>query len=69
MIKTKEEINGMRIAGQLAAEVLEMITPFVVPGISTEELDQRCHDYIVTLKMPFQLTLAIKVMKRLSAQV
>ena len=44
MIKTKEEINGMRIAGQLAAEVLEMITPFVVPGISTEELDQRCHD-------------------------
>jgi methionyl aminopeptidase len=47
MIKTKAEINGMRIAGQLAAEVLEMITPFVVPGISTEELDQKCHDYIV----------------------
>lgn len=50
MIKTNAEINGMRIAGQLAAEVLEMITPFVVPGISTEELDQRCHDYIVNIQ-------------------
>ena len=47
MIKTEEEINGMRIAGQLAAKVLEMITPFVLPGVSTEELDQKCHDYIV----------------------
>ena len=47
MIKTKEEIDGMRVAGQLAAKVLEMITPFVIPGTSTEELDQRCHDYIV----------------------
>ena len=47
MIKTEEEINGMRIAGQLAAKVLEMITPFVLPGVSTEELDKKCHDYIV----------------------
>ena len=37
----------MRIAGKLAAEVLEMITPLVVPGVSTEELDRICHDYIV----------------------
>ena len=37
----------MRIAGKLAAEVLEMITPFVKPGISTEKLDDICHDYIV----------------------
>jgi methionyl aminopeptidase len=37
----------MRIAGKLAAEVLEMITPFVVPGVSTGELDQRCYDFIV----------------------
>ncbi len=41
MIKTEEEINGMRIAGQLAAKVLEMITPFVLPGVSTEELDEK----------------------------
>ena len=37
----------MRIAGQLAAEVLEMITPFVVPGVSTEDLDRRCYEFIV----------------------
>jgi len=47
MIKNQEEINSMRIAGKLAAEVLEMITPFVVPGVSTGELDQRCYDFIV----------------------
>ena len=47
MIKNQEEINSMRIAGKLAAEVLEMITPFVVPGMSTGELDQRCYDFIV----------------------
>ena len=36
----------MRVAGRLASEVLEMITPYVVPGISTGELDEICHDYI-----------------------
>ena len=43
-IKTQEDIKKMRIAGKLAAEVLEMITPFVKPGISTEKLDDICHD-------------------------
>ena len=38
----------MREAGRLAAEVLEMIAPKVVPGISTGELDRICHDHIVT---------------------
>ena len=47
MIKSIEEINGMRDAGKLAAEVLDMITNFVKPGISTGELDKICHDYIV----------------------
>ena len=46
-LKNKDQIAQMRIAGQLAAEVLVMITPFVIPGVSTEELDQRCHDFIV----------------------
>jgi len=46
-IKTESEINKMRIAGKLAAEVLEMIVPHVVPGVTTNELDQICHDYIV----------------------
>lgn len=47
IIKTTEEIDKMRIAGRLAAEALEMITPHVQAGISTGELDRICHDYIV----------------------
>ena len=46
-IKTPEEIEKMRIAGRLAAEVLEMIEPHVRPGVTTDELDRICHDYIV----------------------
>ncbi len=46
-IKTAEEIEKMRVAGRLAAEVLEMIGPHVVPGITTAELDRICHNYIV----------------------
>ena len=46
-IKTPGEIEKMRVAGRLAGEVLEMIRPHVQPGITTEELDQICHDYIV----------------------
>lgn len=46
-IKNAEEIEKMRVAGRLAAEVLEMIEPHVQPGITTDELDQICHDYIV----------------------
>ena len=49
-IKTEQEIQKMRIAGKLASEVLEMIEPFVVPGVSTEELDKKCHDYIVNVQ-------------------
>src|SRR5579863_4344262 len=46
-IKTPDDIKKMRVAGRLAAEVLDMITPHVKEGITTEELDQICHDYIV----------------------
>ncbi|MBU0499624.1 MAG: type I methionyl aminopeptidase [Gammaproteobacteria bacterium] len=49
-IKTVEEIEHMRVAGRLAAEVLEMIEPHVRPGITTEELDRICHDYIVDVQ-------------------
>jgi len=47
LIKTPEEIEKMRVAGRLAAEVLEMIDEHIRPGVSTEELDRICHDYIV----------------------
>ena len=46
-IKTPEEIEKMRVAGRLAGEVLQMIRPHVQPGITTDELDRLCHDYIV----------------------
>ncbi|MFZ9035619.1 MAG: type I methionyl aminopeptidase [Francisellaceae bacterium] len=50
IIKTAVEIEKMRVAGRLAAEVLDMITPFVVAGITTDELNSRCHDYIVDVQ-------------------
>lgn len=46
-IKTPEEIDKMRISGRLAARVLEMIEPYVQPGVTTGELDAICHRFIV----------------------
>ena len=46
-IKSKNDIEKLRSAGQLAADVLNMITKYVEPGISTGELDDICHDFIV----------------------
>ncbi len=48
--KTPAEIEKMRIAGRLAAEVLRMIEPHVRPGVTTGELDRLCHDYIVNVQ-------------------
>lgn len=41
------EFEGMRQAGKLAAEVLDFITPYIVPGVTTDRLDRLCHDYII----------------------
>ncbi len=49
-IKTPADIEKMRIAGRLAAEVLEMIAPHVKAGVNTEALDRICHDYIVDVQ-------------------
>lgn len=49
-IKTPDETEKMRVAGRLAAEVLQMIRPFVEPGITTGELDRICHDHIVKVQ-------------------
>jgi methionyl aminopeptidase len=46
-LKTPEEQQKMRLAGRLTADVLDMIGPQVQPGITTDELDRICHDYIV----------------------
>lgn len=49
-IKTADEIERMRVAGRLAAEVLEMIEPKVEPGVTTGELDAICHRYITEVQ-------------------
>ena len=49
-IKTPEDIEKMRIAGRMAAEVLEMIEPHVQPGVTTAELDQICHKHITEVQ-------------------
>lgn len=49
-IKSPDEIKKMRVAGKLTAEVLEMIADYVVPGVTTDELNQICHDYIVNVQ-------------------
>ncbi len=46
-VKTPEEIDKMRLASRLAAEVLEMIAPHVKAGVSTDEIDQICHSHII----------------------
>jgi methionyl aminopeptidase len=50
VIKTAHDIEKMRIACRLAAEVLDYITPYVKPGVTTEELDRLCHDYMVEVQ-------------------
>lgn len=46
-LKKPDEIIKMRVAGQLAAEVLEMIAEYVIPGVTTDELNTRCHNFMV----------------------
>ncbi|MBL0086519.1 MAG: type I methionyl aminopeptidase [Ideonella sp.] len=46
-LKTAADIEGMRIAGRLTSEVLDMLVPHVKPGITTEQIDKLCHDHIV----------------------
>ncbi|NMG34336.1 type I methionyl aminopeptidase [Azoarcus sp. TTM-91] len=50
VIKTPEEIEKMRVACRLAAEVLDYIEPFVKPGVTTGELDRLCHEYMVQVQ-------------------
>ena len=49
-LKSPEDIERMRVAGRLAAEVLQVVAPHVKPGVSTAELDRICHDHIVNVQ-------------------
>ncbi len=46
-LHSQEAVEAMRLAGKLGAEVLDYITPLVVPGVTTGSLDKLCHEYIV----------------------
>ncbi len=50
IIKSEQDIAAMRVAGRLASEVLDYITPFVKAGVTTGELDRLCHDYMVKVQ-------------------
>jgi methionyl aminopeptidase len=50
VIKTPADIDSMRHAGRLAAEVLDYIAPFVKPGVTTGELDRLCHEYMTNVQ-------------------
>jgi methionyl aminopeptidase len=56
-LKTPEDIAKMRVAGRLAAEVLDYITPFVKPGVTTGKLDKLAHDYMVNVQGTIPATL------------
>jgi methionyl aminopeptidase len=49
-IKTPDEIEKMRVAGRLAAEVLDFIAPHVKPGVTTGRLNDLCHEYMVNVQ-------------------
>ena len=59
-LKTPDEIEKMRVAGRLAAEVLQVVAPHVKPGVSTEELDRICHDHIVNVQKATPANLGYK---------
>ncbi|MFT5781927.1 MAG: methionyl aminopeptidase [Pseudomonas sp.] len=59
-IKTPAEIEKMRIAGRLAAEVLEMIGAHVKPGVTTDQLNTICHNYIVDVQQAIPAPLNYK---------
>ena len=59
-IKTPEEIEKMRVAGRLAAEVLELLDEHVKPGVTTEDLDRIAHDHIVNVQQAIPAPLNYK---------
>ncbi|WP_069472215.1 type I methionyl aminopeptidase [Candidatus Marithrix sp. Canyon 246] len=59
-IKTPDEIEKMRVAGRLTSEVLDMITDYVKVGVTTDELDRICHNYIVNVQQAIPAPLNYK---------
>ena len=59
-IKSAADVEGMRVAGRLASEVLDMLTAHVVPGVSTEQLDKLAHDHIVNVQQAIPAPLKLR---------
>ena len=59
-IKTPEDVEKMRVAGRLAAEVLQVVAPHVKPGVSTAELDRICHEHIVQVQQAIPANVGYK---------
>ena len=49
-IKTEADIEKMRVAGRLTAEVLDHIGPYIRPGITTDQIDRICHEYMTEVQ-------------------
>ena len=56
-IKNKADIEGMRVAGRLASEVLDMLTPHVRAGVTTLDLDRLAHQHMVQVQGGLPATL------------
>ncbi len=56
-IKTAADIEGMRVAGRLASEVLDLLTPLIKPGVTTAELDRVAHEHMVKVQGTVPATL------------
>ena len=56
-LKTAEDIAGMRVAGRLASELLDFLTPLIVSGVTTREIDSAAHDYMVNVQKTIPATL------------
>jgi methionyl aminopeptidase len=59
-IKSPEQIEQMRVAGRLAAEVLEVVKPPIKPGVTTEELDDICREHIVKVQQAIPANVGYK---------
>ena len=66
-IKSPEEQQKMRVAGRLAADVLDMIGAHVVPGVTTDELDRLCHEFIVKEQKAIPANVGYRASRRPSA--
>nr|VFJ59777.1 MAG: methionyl aminopeptidase [Candidatus Kentron sp. FM]VFJ74122.1 MAG: methionyl aminopeptidase [Candidatus Kentron sp. FM]VFK19782.1 MAG: methionyl aminopeptidase [Candidatus Kentron sp. FM] len=60
LLKNPSQVEKIRVAGHLAADALDMIGPYVKPGVTTNELNRICHDFIVNEQQAFPASLGYR---------